>query len=87
VAAGNVIPVQKAYFVAGGRARAVGLGSLNLPPAYQSIPFLPASDQLDGLPFANKGLGVVALHVLAQEPEIERGAAGIKTTQKIEPSL
>jgi hypothetical protein len=63
------------------------MGSLNPPPADQPIPFLPASEQLDGLSFANRCFGIVALHVLAQEPEIERGAARIKTTQKVETSL
>ena len=71
----------------GRAARARGLDWLKPPTAEEVIALLSASNQLDpaGIPLGV--LGIALRHFLAKQPPIKTGAAGIKTTKKIEPSL
>jgi hypothetical protein len=72
---------------AGRVTRARGLDWLKPPTAEEVIALLSASNQLDpaGMPLGV--LGIALRHFLAKQPPIKTGAAGIKTTKKIEPSL
>ena len=72
---------------AGRVTRARGLDWLKPPTAEEVIALLSASNQLDpaGIPLGV--LGIALRHFLAKQPPIKTGAAGIKTTKKIEPSL
>ncbi len=67
--------------------RACGLGRLEPPPVEEPIPLLFAANEFERLRPNFGAVAIVTPHFLTKEPPIEGSAAGVKTTQKVEPAL